>query len=179
MNETLATAIAEGPLREWAIALLSNVPGLPPISQTLHILGIAVVMASAVLIDLRILGLALPSQPVGQMIRRLGPWVWWALALNFVTGLPFILARPYRYFLNPVFGWKIGFLIPALLLVLLMQRLNSSASQPDSGPDRDFWDDPSRRLWTRAVAFFSLVLWLGVIFSGRWIAYSDYLFWTE
>ena len=44
------------------VYLLSNVPGLPPIVQTVHLLGIAVIMSSVVLLDLRVLGLALPSQ---------------------------------------------------------------------------------------------------------------------
>ncbi len=51
-------------MRDTVVYLLSNVPGLPPIVQTVHLLGIAVVMSSVVLLDLRILGLALPSQDV-------------------------------------------------------------------------------------------------------------------
>lgn len=104
----MADAIASSPLRDLAIYLLRNVPGLPPIIQSVHILGIAAIMASTIMIDLRILGVAVPSQRVDEMVKRLMPWTWWALLSNFLTGLPFVLARPGKYFFNPVFAWKIS-----------------------------------------------------------------------
>jgi len=172
MNETLANWIASSQAREGAIYLLRNVPGMPPITQSLHILGIAAVMGSIVMIDLRILGLAVRSQNLSEMIRRLMPWTWWALVLNLTTGLPFILARPYRYFLNPVFGWKIAFLVPAVLLAAVLYLLNRR--------ETGFWERSlSRRVSARVIAVTSLTLWIGVVLAGRWIAYSDYLFWPE
>ena len=172
MNETIANAIATSPARELAIYLLSNVPGLPPITQTIHILGIAAVMSSVVMIDLRILGLAVPSQNVGEMMQRLMPWTWCALLLNALTGLPFVLARPHRYFLNPVFGWKMSFLVPAILLAFVFYLLNRR--------ELGYWEASlARRASARVIAVASLVLWIGVVLAGRWIAYSDYLFWPE
>ena len=84
----------------WA---LSNIPGFPPIIQSVHILGIAVVMGSIVMLDLRILGLAVPAQQLPEMARRLMPWLWCALASNLFSGSFFVFARPLRYFNNPVF----------------------------------------------------------------------------
>ena len=49
-------------LQSGALWTLTNVPGFPPIIQTVHILGIAVVMATIAFQSLRILGLAVPSQ---------------------------------------------------------------------------------------------------------------------
>ncbi|MGH8241481.1 MAG: hypothetical protein ACREXP_31305 [Steroidobacteraceae bacterium] len=98
-------------MRDTVVYLLSNVPGLPPIAQTLHLLGIAVVMSSVVLLDLRILGLALPSQDVAELTRRVMPWVWWTLPIMLLSGLPFVIARPQRYFSNPVFGLKFALLL--------------------------------------------------------------------
>ncbi|MEE2775689.1 MAG: DUF6644 family protein [Acidobacteriota bacterium] len=172
MNEAIAQALAESSARELAIAFLRNVPGAPPITQALHILGIAVVMASAVMIDLRLLGIAVPSQQVGEMIRRLMPWTWWALLANFLTGIPFVLARPGRYFLNPVFGWKVAFLVPAVILAFVIWRQNRG--------DDGYWEASSaRRASAKVIAGVSVVLWIGVVMAGRWIAYSDYLFWPE
>ncbi|MCY4120182.1 MAG: hypothetical protein OXG72_04600, partial [Acidobacteria bacterium] len=106
MRDFLAQTLAESPTREWMVYLLGNVPGLPPIAQSFHIMGIATVVGSVMMVDLRFLGLALPNQNVSEMIRRLLPWTWYALAVNFVTGLIFILARPVRYFYNPVATFK-------------------------------------------------------------------------
>ena len=104
--EHLASVLTDSQAQTVARYLLGNVPGLPPIVQTLHIIGISAVMASIVMVDLRFLGLAVPSQNVSEMIDRLIPWTWWALPLNAVTGCLFIAARPSRYFDNPVFGIK-------------------------------------------------------------------------
>jgi hypothetical protein len=172
VNEAIAEAIAGSPLREWAVYLLSNVPGLPPIVQAIHILGIGVVMGSIVMIDLRVLGVAVPSQKVGEMIRRLLPWTWWALLSNALTGLLFVFARPQRYFLNPVFGIKFSFMVPAVLLALVVFWLNRR--------EDGYWERSSARLWSaRAIATVSVVLWIGVVMAGRWIAYADYLFYPE
>ncbi|MDX1385510.1 MAG: DUF6644 family protein [Thermoanaerobaculia bacterium] len=172
MNETIANAIADSSAREAAIWLLRTVPGLPPISQAIHILGVAAVMGSAVMIDLKLLGVALPRQRLDEMVRRLMPWTFWALAVNVLTGLPFVLARPHRYFLNPVFGWKMAFLAPAVVLAVVVWAMNRR--------ENGFWSLTSARRWTgRVLAAASLVGWIGVVMAGRWIAYSDYLFWPE
>jgi len=172
MRESLASALAESQAREAAVYLLGNVPGLPPIAQSLHILGIAVVMASIVMVDLKFLGLAVPSQNVSEMIHRLMPWTWWALLLNAVTGLLFVVARPNRYFFNPVVGWKFSMLVPAVALAFVVHRLSTR--------EAGYWERSSgRRLSARVIAAVSLVLWIGVVLAGRWIAYSDYLFFYE
>lgn len=161
-----------GPTRELANELLRSAAFVPPLLQTVHLLSIAAIMGSIVLIDLRVLGLAVPSQRLSEMMHRLFPWTWSALVLLLLSGLPFVLARPLRYFNNPVFLIKFGLLIPALLLALLVYRLERARS--------GFWEyGPQRILIFRGVALLSLVLWLGVALAGRWIAYSDYLFWPE
>ena len=148
-------------MHDLAVYLLSNVPGLPPIVQTVHLLGIAVIMSSVVLLDLRILGVALPSQGVQELARRVMPWVWWALPIMLLSGLPFVFARPQRYFTNPVFGLKLALLLPSIALAALLHVL--TVRKPDYRG-------------TKVIAAFSLLLWIGVVLAGRWIAYADYLF---
>ena len=169
LHERLATALTDSQAQELARYLLGNVPGLPPIVQTLHIVGICVVMASIVMVDLRFLGVAVPSQNVSEMISRLMPWAWWALPVNAVTGLVFIVARPPRYFYNPVFGIKFSLLVPAVALALVVYRLNRK--------ETGYWEQTlPRRISGRVIAACSLVLWIGVVMAGRWVAYWDYLF---
>ena len=38
---------------------------------------------------------------------------------------------------------------------------------------------PGRTLPLKLLAAVSIALWVGVVLAGRWIAYSDYLFWPE
>jgi len=148
-------------VHDLAVYLLSNVPGLPPVVQTVHLLGIAVIMSSVVLLDLRILGVALPSQGVQELARRVMPWVWWALPIMLLSGLPFVFARPQRYFTNPVFGLKFALLLPSIALAALLHVV--TVRKPDYRG-------------TKVIAAFSLLLWIGVVLAGRWIAYADYLF---
>ena len=172
MNESVANALAASQASEAAVYLLGNVPGLPPIAQALHILGIAVVMASIVMVDLKFLGVAVPSQNVSEMIGRLLPWTWWALLLNAITGLLFVVAQPARYFFNPVVGWKFSMLVPAVALAFVVYRL----SKREAG----YWEQSAaRRLSGKVIAAVSLVLWIGVVLAGRWIAYAEYLFFYE
>ena len=114
----LAQALAASPINTLAVYLLREVPGFPPVVQTVHILSVAAIMGSVVLIDLRTLGLALPSQPTDELVRRLMPWTWWALPVLALSGLLFVCARPARYLFNPVFtsarSWRCRQRRPAL-----------------------------------------------------------------
>ena len=165
----LARALAQTRIHALALYLLGHVPGFPPIVQTVHILSVSVVMGSIVLIDLKVLGLALPSQSASELVRRLMPWTWCALPALAASGLVFIFARPNRYLVNPVFGLKFAMLAPALILAVVFQRAWAK--------DAQFWEVSRVRLWSaRIVAALSLLLWVGVAMAGRWIAYADYLF---
>src|ERR671918_1144593 len=104
--QELAPSLVGSPPNRLALYLLGNIPGFPPMVQTVHLLSIAAVMGSIVLINLRVLGLALPSQSAGELTRRLMPWTWWALPFLAISGLIFIFARPVRYLRNPVVAVK-------------------------------------------------------------------------
>jgi hypothetical protein len=165
----LGRALAGSSAHAFALYLLNHVPGFPPIVQTVHLLSVSAIMGSVVLIDLRMLGLALPSQNAPELVRRLMPWTWWALPCLAMSGLVFILARPNRYMLNPVFGLKFAMLVPAVILGVVFQR--------GSAKDAHFWEHSRRRrAAAKTIACVSLILWIGVAMAGRWIAYVDYLF---
>jgi uncharacterized membrane protein len=156
----IAQAIAESRAHDVAVHLLGNVPGLPPIVQTVHLLAIAAVMGSIVVICLKMLGLALPSQNSEELVRRLLPWTWCALPVLLVSGLVFVIARPRRYFSNPVFGIKVALIAFAVLMTSVLQVLAKRSSQRG----------------VKLLAGVSLAAWTSIVLAGRWIAYADYLF---
>ena len=155
-----ARSLAKTGAHDVAVDWLRTVPGLPPIVQTLHLLSIAVMLGTTVMLSLRALGWAVPSQQPAEMARRFAPWTWSALPVLLLSGGIFVIARPQRYFTNPVFGLKIAFMLPALVLSALLYR--AAKSELTSG--------------TRVLAGLNLIAWTGVVFAGRWIAYSEYLF---
>ena len=72
--DSIGNSLTGSFLQDGALWALQNIPGFPPVIQTVHILGIAVVMGSIVLLNLRILTLAIPSQSLPEITRRVMPF---------------------------------------------------------------------------------------------------------
>ena len=143
---------------------IQNVEWIIPAVQSVHILSIAVVMSSVVMVDLRLMGVVGRGQTISAMASRFIPWVWWALAVLFVTGVVLITAEPRRDLLNPVFQTKMALLVVAILVTV--------AYQAAVRRNMDFWDlSPERRAGAVATAVVSLVVWTAIVGCGRWIAY--------
>ena len=162
MLEEITRIIGESELREGVIWLLFNVPGLPPILQSLHIITVALIVGTIGITHLRILNVAILAQDPLDLVRRYQGVLTWALAAALITGIAFVIARPARYFLNPVAGVKFAFLVLALVLTFWAFR-----TLKQGGLD---WR-------VRSLSGLSIVAWVGVVFGGRWIAYVDYLYW--
>jgi hypothetical protein len=162
----IAASLSSSGIHDGVVFLLSNVPGLPPIVQTVHLLAIAAIMGSIVILDLRVLGLAVPGQPPHDLAKRTLPWTWWAIPVLAISGLVFVFARPRRYLTNPIFGIKFALLAVALILTFVLSRMMAKL---DVAADR-------AGVGAKVIAGLSLVLWLSVVMAGRWIAYSDYIF---
>ena len=155
-------------LQSGALWTLTNVPGFPPIIQTVHILGIAVVMGTVAFMSLRILGLAAPSQNISEMTQRVLPCFWIALAIMIISGAFFVFGRPNRYFNNPVFAAKMAFLLPLLLMMVVYQFMSKR--------EENYWQlNTQRILVSRAIAVLSLLALLMLCTAGRWIAYFEYI----
>lgn len=137
-----------------------------PTIQIIHILGVAVLFSSAVLVDLRIWRLLERDIPLAQVARRFLPPIWPVLLTLLVTGSLLIVGEPRRSLLNSAFYLKMALLAVAIMLTAGLQR--SISSSPNS------WDkDRGRRLAARFAATASIALWCGILFAGRWIAYTQ------
>jgi hypothetical protein len=135
-----------------------------PTVQTIHILAIAVVASSALMIDLRSIGVFWANRPMKQVTARFLPLVWWPLFVLLGTGVIMIIAEPARSLKNPAFQLKMGLLFAALIVTLLfqiVQRRNAAFGDQGSG----------LRAAAATLAVVSMLLWSSIIFAGRWIAY--------
>lgn len=169
MLEEMARALARSTASETIEYVMRNVRWLVPIVQTIHILSVAAVMSSVVFINLRVLGLAVRSQNLSEMVHRLMPWTFWALPTLFLSGGMFLLALPVRYVDNPVLGIKFAMLVPAIVLALVFYRLNRR--------EDGYWERSSaRKRAAKILAAVSLLLWTTIVLAGRWVGYSSYLF---
>ena len=137
-----------------------------PTLQTMHILGVGVLFTSAVLVDLRVLRLLQRDIPLGVVIHRFLPVIWPLLLFLLVTGSLLIVGEPRRSLLNASFLIKMSLLALAILLTAVLQWLVAS-SQKAQESDQAGW------VAGRVVASASLVIWCGILFAGRWIAYTQ------
>jgi hypothetical protein len=137
-----------------------------PALQTIHILSVAVVFSSAILVDLRIWRLLERDVPMPEVARRFLPTVWPVLLILLTTGSLLIIGEPRRSLLNSTFYLKMALLAVAIVLTAGLQR--SISSSPNS------WDgNRARRMAGRFAASVSILVWCGILFAGRWIAYTQ------
>src|SRR5258708_39706248 len=97
----------------WSQTIQSTAWIVPAV-QTAHILAIATVVASVLMINLRLIGLVGLDQPVERFSTRFLPVIWWTLPVLFVTGVIMIIGEPARSLKNPIFQLKMGLVIAAL-----------------------------------------------------------------
>jgi hypothetical protein len=137
-----------------------------PALQTIHILSVAVVFSSAVLVDLRLWRLLNRDVPLPEMASRFLPTIWPVLLVLVITGSLLIIGEPRRSLLNSTFYLKMALLAVAIVLTALLQW--SLSSSPN------FWDkDRGRRMAGQLAATASILVWCGILFAGRWIAYTQ------
>ena len=137
-----------------------------PTLQTIHILVVAVLFSSAIIVDLRFWRLLQRDVPLASVARRFLPAIWPLLLILLLTGSLLIIGEPRRSLLNTTFYLKMTLLALALMLTGALQWSLSSAPE--------FWDkDRWRRIAGRFAATVSIVVWCGILFAGRWIAYTQ------
>jgi hypothetical protein len=144
--------------------VLQTVEWIIPAVQTVHILAVAAVVTSALMLDLRLLGIRGMEQSVAAIARRFLPFIWWPLPVLLATGTLLIIAEPARSLENPVFILKMGLLVAVAGITL--------ACQIPLRRDEAFWElSTARRRAAQIIAVASIPLWVAIICAGRWIAY--------
>jgi len=131
-----------------------------PAVQTIHILCISIVISTMAMLDLRLLGLTGRTQPISRAVGRWVPWVFWTLPIMLLTGIVLIIGEPTRELMNPYFRAKMVMVLVVFLITLLVYMRNKDAA---------YWD--KRAIAAKFAGLVSLLLWVGIITAGRWIAY--------
>jgi putative copper export protein len=136
------------------------IPGV----QSIHIIGIAIIIGSLLMIVLRVLGWAGTDQTLRETTDRFGPWLIGALCLQLVTGLVMILAEPVRELVNFSFWTKMVFVAigTALAVVFLI-------AVPNHEQD---WERLVQRSSIKSLAVVTFVIFLCIVVLGRLIAYD-------
>jgi len=136
-----------------------------PTVQTIHILSVAVLFTAAVLVDLRVWRLLDRDVPVADVARRFLPPIWPIVLVLLITGSLLIIGEPRRSLLNSTFYLKMALLAVALALTAILQwSLSSAPKMPNK-----------KAMWRveQLAAAASILVWSGILFAGRWIAYTQ------
>jgi hypothetical protein len=135
------------------------VPGL----QSVHILALAVLVGSALVADLRLAGVLASDTPPATVLRAYFPRIAKALAVLLVTGLLLVVMEPGRTLGNTLFWTKMLLILAAIALTWLVKRPLLARAGDAAVPI-----PPTAKL----AGWLSLLIWVAVIFCGRWIAYT-------
>jgi hypothetical protein len=135
---------------------------LYPALETTHYIGLSMLVGGILLIDLRVLGVARALQ-LKSMIGLL-PFVWAGFIVNVLSGSMLFIYGATSFGPNPAFQLKMAFMVLAGLNALAFD-----VAVRRSGGDWVVADRPPAVV--KGFATLSLVFWLCVVTTGRWMAY--------
>jgi hypothetical protein len=132
-----------------------------PVIESIHLLGLAVIGGAVLIVNLRLLGFGIRRQPVAQLWRDTRPWMLGSLAAMLISGMLLFTSEATKLYYHDAFWVKMISLLLAMIFTFTVMRKVALA-------------DPDRvgRLWGRAAALVSLLLWSTVGVCGRWIGFS-------
>jgi hypothetical protein len=133
-----------------------------PLCETLHFVGLAMVIGIAGFFDLRLVGFF--RQIAVDDVRELMPLAATGFLINLVTGSIFFIGHPEQYVHNPAWWWKVAFLGLAGFNALMFQVLVGKSTvglRPGT-------DTPSA---AKAIGAVSLISWFAVLYFGRMLPF--------
>jgi hypothetical protein len=133
-----------------------------PFAETLHFIGLSLVIGIVGFFDVRLMGF-FRRVPLSAA-RELMPFAIGGVAINLATGMVFLIGLPEQYAHNPVWWFKVGFLILAGLNAVLYET-TLSRQLLDLRPGED--TPPAVKL----IGAVSLLSWLAVLYCGRMLPF--------
>ena len=137
-------------------------PWIWPACETIHFVGLALVIGIAGFFDLRLMGF-MKSIPL-RAARELMPWAIVGFGLNLITGATFVIGAPDQYVNNAAWWAKMFFLMLAGLNAMFFETtfgvrvMNLGAGE----------DTP---VGAKIIGGVSLFSWLAVLYWGRMLPF--------
>ena len=136
-----------------------------PLLESTHVITLSLFAGMTILLDFRLVGLGLRSVPISDIMKRIWPLMIVGFVIMVITGALLFYANPVRSYQNIFFRIKVIMLVLAGINAWLFHRgIYRRLSE---------WDTaavvPAR---ARRTGMLSLILWTGIIISGRMIAYN-------
>jgi len=136
-----------------------------PVLETLHFLGLTLLLGALGLIDLRILGFFKPLR-LGPLYRFV-PWAMAGFVLNMITGMLFFIGMPFFYAYNFDFHMKMFGILFAGTNILLLFCTDAFRDCEQLGPSEE------APPFAKFFAATSIVLVVAVIVLGRYMPFFE------
>src|SRR5947207_2701459 len=153
---------------EWIestdLSLAIREGGLPyPIIGGIHLLAIALFGGMLVATDLRLLGWVMPHRRFSDLWYQCRPWKQLGFVVVTATGLLLAWAEPVRLFGSPSFWVKMAlFALVGVHALVFREKVYGRPEKLDAGITSQ----------AKLAAALSLILWAGMVVSGRLIAFD-------
>jgi uncharacterized membrane protein len=156
------TALYDWMESTWINSLVMDYPWTWTTLETLHFLGLCLLIGAVLIMDLRLIGFQRVI-PLGA-VHGLMPVAIVGFAINLITGLGFLFGNPNLYAPNYAFWVKMVLvLLAGLNFLLFFFKVEPSLTKLDPHA-------PTPTL-AKAVGAASLVFWFGVLTYGRLLPY--------
>jgi hypothetical protein len=136
-----------------------------PVALINHLVGLVLLVAMRLPLDLRLMGWAFGGVPVSQLAKRTAPLALVGGIVTVVSGMALYAADPARMSSNPMFLLKVAALAAALVNAwifhaVLVRRIGD-------------WDNAaSLPAIVQASGYTSVLLWTALIVAGKLIAFT-------
>jgi hypothetical protein len=135
-----------------------------PAIETVHLLGMAALVGTVVVFDLRLLGWAMRRERVSDLGAQLIPWAWAAFVVQALTGGLLFMSEAVKVYGNPAFRVK--------MVLILLAGVHALIFHWTVYRDLAVCDDrgilPARAKIAGSV---SILLWVGIVAAGRFIGF--------
>ena len=119
-----------------------------PLVSAIHLLGLALLVGTILVVDLGLVGAGMRRQPISRVAGQLEPLTWTGLAVMLITGPMLLTGEAIKLYCNWAFWIKLAFVVLAIAFYFTVHRKATS--------------DGSRITPARAksVGIVSLTLWI-------------------
>ena len=136
-----------------------------PWIEAIHVLAFTLVIGSIALVDLRLIGVRALNRAISNISKELLPITWMAFLAAAITGAILFTSNALSYSQNFYFISKI--------ILLGLAGINMMCFQFIIGKNLDSWNHYQQLpIAARIAGAISLMLWISIIFCGRWIGFT-------
>ena len=132
-----------------------------PVIESVHLLALALLGGSILVVDMRLVGLGLKGREVKEIAREARPYMNFALIMMVSTGVPLFLSEPIKCYYSPAFWVKMWTLALALMFTYTIRTKTTRMGYVRNTARRQV-----------LVGALSIALWFTVAAAGRWIGFS-------